>query len=101
MREGPPTPGTPEFEFLDRTAQRTAFLREDPWRVLRIQSDLVQSMEMMIRALEGARKVITIFGSTRAVETDSVYQKARQTCKRLAEQGFAIVSGGGPGLMEA
>lgn len=101
MREGSKTQETPEFEFLDRRAQRTAFLREDPWRVLRIQSDLVQSMEMMVRALEGCRKVITIFGSTRAVETDTVYQHARHTCKLLAERGFAIVSGGGPGLMEA
>ncbi len=49
----PPKPAeTPEFEFLDRSAQKTAFLREDPWRVFRIQSDLVQSMETMARALE-------------------------------------------------
>ncbi len=92
---------TPEFEFLDRSAQRTAFLHEDPWRVLRIQSDLVQSMETMIRALEGSRKVVTIFGSTRKTESDDVYQRARHVCHLLAKHGFAIVSGGGPGIMEA
>lgn len=101
MREGAKPPETPEFEFLDRSAQRTAFLREDPWRVLRIQSDLVQSMETMVRALEGARKVVTVFGSTRTLESDPVYQHARSVCKLLAERGFAVVSGGGPGIMEA
>ena len=92
---------TPEFEFLDRSAQRTAFLREDPWRVLRIQSDMVQSMETMARALEGSRKVVTVFGSTRTAESSDIYKNARRTCKLLAQNGFAVVSGGGPGIMEA
>jgi len=94
-------PQTPEFEFLDRSAQETAFLYQDPWRVLRIQSDLVQGMETMARALEGRQKVVTIFGSTRKHEADEIYQDARRVCRLLAERGFDVVTGGGPGIMEA
>ena len=101
MTDKLPLRPTPEFEFLDRTAQETAFLYKDPWRVLRIQSDLVQSMETMVRALEGRKKVITIFGSTRKNETDEIYQDARHVCRLLAERGFDVVTGGGPGIMEA
>jgi uncharacterized protein (TIGR00730 family) len=91
----------PDFEFLDRTMRRVGFLYEDPWRVLRIQSDLIQSVETMARALEGRECVVAVFGSARLPETSEYYQLARTTCRRLGERGFAIVTGGGPGLMEA
>ncbi|MBD3672319.1 MAG: TIGR00730 family Rossman fold protein [Planctomycetaceae bacterium] len=92
---------TPEFEFLDRSVQETGFLYEDPWRVLRIQSDLVQGMETLVRALEKSKKVVTIFGSTRKNEDDKIYQQTREVCRHLAVQGFDVVTGGGPGIMEA
>jgi len=101
MTDESPPQQTPEFEFLDRSAQETAFLYQDPWRVLRIQSDLVQGMETMARALEGRKKVVTIFGSTRKHESDEIYQDARRVCCLLAERGFDVVTGGGPGIMEA
>jgi len=92
---------TPDFDFLDRTRQRTAFLNEDPWRVLRIQSDLIQSMETMARALADWDRVVAVFGSSRMREEDRYYQSARETCRLLAERRFAIVTGGGPGIMAA
>ncbi len=91
----------PDFEFLDRTMRRVEFLYEDPWRVLRIQSDLIQSVETMARALEGCERVVAVFGSARLPESDEYYQMARTTCRMLSENGFAIVTGGGPSLMEA
>ena len=54
--------GTPDFEFLDSSAPRSsAFVHEDPWRVLRMQSDAIQSIEMMARALDGWNRVVTVF----------------------------------------
>jgi len=92
---------TPDFDFLDRSRQRTAFLDEDPWRVLRIQSDLIHSMETMARALAGWDRVVAVFGSSRKREGDRYYEQARETCRLLAQRRFAIVTGGGPGIMEA
>ena len=95
-------PTTPDFEFLDSSApQPPAFVFEDPWRVLRIQSDAVQSIETMARALEGWNRVVAVFGSARLPESDSYYQLARETCRLLGEKRFAIITGGGPGIMEA
>ncbi len=44
---------------------------------------------------------MTVFGSTRTAESSDIYEEARRTCKLLAQNGFAVVSGGGPGIMEA
>lgn len=101
MNSQPSEKKTPDFEFLDRSIRKMHFLYDDPWRVLRIQSDLIQSVETMARALEGSEKVIAVFGSSRKDESDQYYQLARTTCRLLAEARFAIVTGGGPGMMEA
>lgn len=92
----------PDFEFLDSGKPRpTAFLHEDPWRVLRIQSDMIQGIEIMARVLEGRRRALSVFGSARLPESDDAYQLARQTTRKLGERGFAIITGGGGGIMEA
>ena len=92
----------PDLEFLDSATRRPiSFLHEDPWRVLRIQSDLIQGIEIMTRALEGRHRSVAVFGSARLPESDPSYQLAHQTCQRLGERGFAIITGGGPGIMEA
>ncbi len=92
----------PDLEFLDSATRRPiGFLHEDPWRVMRIQSDLVQGIEVMTRALEGRRRSLAVFGSARLPESDPSYQLALETCQRLGERGFAIITGGGPGIMEA
>lgn len=92
----------PDFEFLDSGQRRpVSFLRDDPWRVLRMQGDTVQGIEVMARALAGRRRAVTVFGSARTAETDPSYQFARDTCGRIGKRGFAIITGGGPGIMEA
>lgn len=93
---------TPDFELLDSSArQPIAFLQQDPWRVLRMQSDTIQGIEVMARALRGQRRAVAVFGSARVDETTTVYDLARRTARLLGSQGFAIVTGGGPGVMEA
>ncbi|MCM2369848.1 TIGR00730 family Rossman fold protein [Aporhodopirellula aestuarii] len=96
------SPEDPDLEFLDSSTRRpVSFLHEDPWRVLRIQSDLIQGIEVMTRALEGRRRAVAVFGSARLPESDPSYQLAHQTCQLLGERGIAIITGGGPGIMEA
>lgn len=91
-----------DLEFLDSSTRRpVSFMHEDPWRVLRIQSDLIQGIEVMTRALQGRRRSVAIFGSARLPESDPAYQLAQQTSQLLGERGFAIITGGGPGIMEA
>ncbi len=95
-------PHDPDREFLDSSVHRpVSFLHEDPWRVLRIQSDLIQGIETMTRALDGRRRAVTVFGSARLPESDPSYQFARRTTQLLGRRGFGIITGGGPGIMEA
>lgn len=101
---GPPSecPGDADFEFLDSAARRpVSFVNEDPWRVLRMQGDTVQGIEVMARALQGRRRAVSVFGSARTAESDPVYGFARQTCYQIGQRGFAVITGGGPGVMEA
>ena len=74
------------------------FLHTDPWRVLRIQAEVVQGFD----ALGGAvKKGVTIFGSARVGPGEPQYIAARETARLLAARGFDIITGGGPGIMEA
>lgn len=73
------------------------FWEEDPWRVLRIMSEFVDSFEEMSQVPPG----ITIFGSARTPEADGGYQSARELGHKLAKHGFSVITGGGPGIMEA
>ena len=99
---GIPRSQHPDFEFLDsQVRQPVSYLHDDPWRVLRMQSDTVQGIDLMARALEGRRRAVAVFGSARTAEADPAYVRARQTCRRLGERGFAVITGGGPGIMEA
>ena len=74
-----------------------AFTRSDPWRVMRITSEFVEGFD----ALAGIQKGVTIFGSARTGPDDPQYQAAEAVAKLLAEQGFSIITGAGPGIMEA
>ncbi len=73
------------------------FWEEDPWRVLRIMSEFVDSFEEMSQVPPG----ITIFGSARTPESDPDYKAAVDLGRRLAKNGFSVITGGGPGIMEA
>lgn len=93
---------TPDFEFLDSSVRPgTRFLHEDPWRVFRMQSDTIQGIDVMARALDGVPRSVAVFGSARLPENDPVYALTRETCRRLGECEFATITGGGPGVMEA
>jgi uncharacterized protein (TIGR00730 family) len=89
---------TEDEEFLKPTPRgRPAFVHTDPWRVLRIQSEFVEGFD----ALAGIGPAVTVFGSARVAPGSSAYELARTIARRLAESGFAIITGGGPGVMEA
>ncbi len=69
----------------------------ESWRLFRIMGEFVEGVE----ALHDLGPAVSIFGSARISEKDPVYKKARLLAKMLAENGFAIITGGGGGVMEA
>ncbi len=73
------------------------FTHSDPWRVLRIMGEFVEGFE----ALVNLGPAVTIFGSARVREPDPMYYAAEETARLLGEAGFTIITGGGPGIMEA
>ena len=68
----------------------------ETWRVFRIQSELVEGFE----ALNNLGPAVTIFGSARLTEGNKYHDAALEVAKMLADDGFAIITGGGPGVME-
>jgi uncharacterized protein (TIGR00730 family) len=82
---------------VPRVPAHAEFTRGDPWRVLRIMGEYVHGFD----ALAEVGAAIAIFGSARTKENDPMYQAARDLAARLAKAGFAIITGGGPGIMEA
>ena len=76
---------------------RPAFLQTDTWRALRILSEFVEGFD----ALASVGPAITVFGSARVLPGDPAYDMAREIGKRLAAEGYAVITGGGPGVMEA
>ena len=87
---------TEDERLLDR-GRRSEFLESDSWRSLRILSEFVEGFDAM--AVVGP--AVTIFGSARTAQDDPIYELARRIARQLAEAGFAIITGGGPGTMEA
>jgi uncharacterized protein (TIGR00730 family) len=73
------------------------FIREDPWRIFRIMSEFVDSFQTMSHV----GPAVTIFGSARTKPTDKYYRAATEISKGLAKHNLAVVTGGGPGIMEA
>lgn len=78
-------------------AQQADFTHTDPWRVLRITGEFVEGFD----TLAHIGPAVTFFGSARTVEGSKYYEAARETAYLLGQSGFAIISGGGPGVMEA
>jgi uncharacterized protein (TIGR00730 family) len=73
------------------------FIREDPWRIFRIMAEFVDSFE----TLSAAGTAVTIFGSARIPKTDPYYKMAVKIGENLAKHNLAVITGGGPGIMEA
>ncbi len=69
----------------------------DVWRIFRIMAEFVEGFE----TLEKTRNAVTIWGSSRIREDDVLYKKALETGKLLAKKGYSVITGGGPGIMEA
>lgn len=69
----------------------------DPWRVLRIQGEFVAGFD----ALSKLPKAVTVFGSARTTPEDESYQLGVEVGRKLAEHNYAVITGGGPGIMEA
>ena len=73
------------------------FVREDPWRIFRIMAEFVDSFE----TLAAAGPAVTVFGSARLPRTDRYYKLAETLAYGLAKHNLVIITGGGPGIMEA
>jgi uncharacterized protein (TIGR00730 family) len=93
----PRHPRSSDEELLE--AETSAILAEltDAQRLLRIQDELRNGFQ----ALGRIGKAVSIFGSARTSRDDPRYERARRLARRLGEEGFAIITGGGPGIMEA
>ena len=73
------------------------FTQEDPWRIFRIMSEFVDGFE----ELSSVKEAVTIFGSARTGESNKYYKIAEETAGKLVKCGYAIITGAGPGIMEA
>ena len=73
------------------------FIREDPWRIFRIMAEFVDSFE----TLSAAGPAVTIFGSARLPSSNPYYKLAVNLGMRFAKLNLAVITGGGPGIMEA
>jgi uncharacterized protein (TIGR00730 family) len=75
----------------------SGFTKEDPWRVFRIMAEFVDSFEL----LSQVGPAVTVFGSARTESGDPFYKAALTLGKALAKNNLAVITGGGPGIMEA
>lgn len=73
------------------------FIKEDPWRVLRIMGEFVESFE----TLSHVGPAVTVFGSARTKPSDKYYKASVAFAKQLAMHKIPVITGGGPGIMEA
>lgn len=94
---GDQVPKTTTDQRLLESSGGADWVHEDPWRVLRIQSEFVEGFG----SLAEVGPAVTIFGSARLKPETQAYQDAREIARRIAASGFGIITGGGPGIMEA
>src|SRR5215207_8702431 len=88
---------TEDEKLLQQPGRYDDFTRTDTWRVLRITSEFIEGFD----TLASVQKGVTVFGSARTGPDDPQYQCAQEVARLLAEAGFAIITGAGPGIMEA
>lgn len=89
---------TTEDEVLLRSPEPfDEYKTSDSWRVFRIMGEFVAGID----SLQTVTKGVSVFGSARTKEDDYFYQAAVETGRLLAEAGFEVITGGGPGIMEA
>jgi uncharacterized protein (TIGR00730 family) len=95
-RRGQMTPSTADLRLLDSRGDGE-WVHTDPWRVLRIQAEFVEGFG----ALAEIGPAISVFGSARTPRDSAEYALGQAVGKGLAEAGYAVITGGGPGAMEA
>jgi uncharacterized protein (TIGR00730 family) len=84
-------------EQLLETPRQDAFTQTDTWRVFRIMGEFVEGFDELASITRG----VSIFGSARTRTDDPQYLAAQETAQLLVRAGFAVITGGGPGIMEA
>src|SRR5947209_2690357 len=92
-----PTEHVKEDEHALERAIQFDFTNTDPWRVFRIMSEFVEGFD----TLSHIPPAVAVFGSARVKPEDPAYAAAVETARLLAKAGFGIITGGGPGIMEA
>jgi uncharacterized protein (TIGR00730 family) len=88
---------TEDAKLLQPGARIGEFTNTDPWRVLRIMGEFIEGFDV----LSTVQKGVAFFGSARTGPDDPMYQAAQETARLLAQAGFDIITGAGPGVMEA
>lgn len=96
LRRDQITPGTTDQRLLDQRGP-SDWVHTDPWRVLRIQSEFVEGFGLLAEL----PRAVSVFGSARTGRTTPEYATGRALGGALARAGFAVITGGGPGTMEA
>jgi uncharacterized protein (TIGR00730 family) len=84
-------------EGLLQRQEDPSFVHTDPWRVLRIMGEFVDGFDVLARV----GMAVTVFGSARVKEESPYYAAAREVGHGIAKRGYAVITGGGPGIMEA
>jgi uncharacterized protein (TIGR00730 family) len=87
---------TTDQRLLDRRGP-SDWVHTDPWRVLRIQAEFVEGFGLLAEL----GSAVSLFGTARARPGSTEYQQAEAIARGLAEAGYAVITGGGPGVMEA
>ena len=77
--------------------RQDVFTQTDPWRVLRIMGEFIEGFDVLSTVDKG----VSFFGSARTGPDDPMYQAAQETARLLARAGYDIITGAGPGVMEA
>jgi uncharacterized protein (TIGR00730 family) len=95
-KQKPPQEATQDEQLLE-SPRLDEFTHTDTWRVFRIMGEFVEGFDELASVTRG----ITIFGSARTSKDDPQYKAAEETAALLARAGFAVITGGGPGIMEA
>lgn len=97
VRRGAMIPDTTTSGNLISGDDSSGWMHMDPWRVLRIQSEFVDGFG----ALAELGPAVSVFGSARTATDDPLYEAARKMGEGIAQKGAAVITGGGPGIMEA
>ncbi|MBQ7730865.1 MAG: TIGR00730 family Rossman fold protein [Lentisphaeria bacterium] len=87
----------PDFRDFTDFSELVGLNAEEPWRIFRIMSEFIDSFETMAKH----KRLVSVFGSARTKPDDPVYQDCVRFGELLTDHGYGVLTGGGPGIMEA